>query len=155
MNEKQTLTSPKEDTIVYLAAKGMKPAEIAQAVGLTTGHVQSLLNSERLEFEVKHLRYKLHGKDTQKMFRDALPRAIEATIAVMDDPRSKPALILKSAEMVLDRSLGKPKQTIEHEGSLIKKLFEKLDDTKEVVEMAHEASDQISDWVKANLGEGK
>lgn len=155
MNEKQTPTSPKEETIVYLAAKGMKTPEIAQAVGMSNGQVQALLNSERLEFEIKHLRYKLHGKDTQKMFRDALPKAVEATISILDDPRSKPALILKSAEMILDRSLGKPKQTIEHEGSLIKKLFERLDDTKEVVEMTEVATDTIGDWVKANLGESK
>lgn len=80
-----------------------------------------------MQFEVKHVRYKLYGKDHKQRFSQILPHAIDIAEKVLLDPNTKTATKFAAAQEFMDRALGKPKQTVEHEGSLIRSLFEKLD----------------------------
>lgn len=121
----------KDHVMVYLAAKGLKTAEIAEAIQLEPATVRLKLSEERVQFEVKTLRYKLYGKDHKKRFQDILPQAVDVTEQILMNPNTKDALRFQAAQEVMDRALGKPKQTVEHEGSLIRSLFEKLDGVKE------------------------
>lgn len=123
----ENLDQPKYQTIAYLAASGKNPDEIAAVVALKPSTIATLLRSDRMKFEVKHLRYKLYGKDAQKRFRDLLPQAIDVTEQVMCDESAKPATKLEAAKEVFDRAMGRPKQTMEIGGSLIRTLLEKLD----------------------------
>jgi hypothetical protein len=116
-----------DEVLVYLAAQGRSPKEIADILGLTAETVRLKLNHERIQFEVKHLRYKLFGKDHKKRFSDILPYAIDATEAILKNPSAKDRTRFAAAQEIMDRALGKPKQTVEHEGSLIRALIEKLD----------------------------
>lgn len=128
--EPTEISNPRFETVAYLAARGLSPKEIGDALGLSTPAINALLTQERMRFEIKVVRHKLFGKEHQKAFRELLPHAIDATKNVLLDPTSKPSTRLDAAKEVMDRTLGKPKQTIEHEGSLLRELVERLDKKK-------------------------
>ncbi len=117
--------------VAYMAAQGKTNAEIAELLEIDISTVRSRLSDERIQFEVKHLRYKLFGKDHKKRFMDILPHAIDVTENTLLDKNSKSSLRFAAAQEVMDRALGKPKQTMEHEGSLIRALFDKMDGKQE------------------------
>lgn len=126
-SQPQDLQSPKYQTIAYLAARGMKPSEIADAIGMATDSITALLASERMQFEVKRITNKLFGRDITKRFKEILPAAVDAAEEVMNDRLAKPAVRLAAATNFMDRALGRPKQSIEVEGSGFKELLEVLD----------------------------
>ena len=120
--------SAQEQALCYFAAQGnMNQQQIAEAVNLSPGTVGQKLKSERIQFEIKHLRYKLYGKDHKKRFQDILPHAIDVVEDVITNPNTKQSIRFAAAQEIMDRALGKPKQTVEHEGSLIRSLFDRLD----------------------------
>lgn len=138
------LSKNKYETIAYLAAKGMDNSEIAEAVGLSVERTKVILSSERVQFEIKAVRYKLFGKDAQKRHKEILPAAIDIQEEIMLDPKMKPAVRLHAAINFQDRVLGKPKQTIEHEGNLIRELFDRLDGKKKQDTIDIEAKEVIA-----------
>jgi predicted transcriptional regulator len=123
-----TVPTNKEQIIIYLAASGLNQAEIANEVGLSPQAISKALSEERIQFELRKLRHKLFGKDIQRKFRDMVPAAQEIMQEILTQPNIKPQLKFNAAQEVFDRALGKPKQTIEHEGSMIKRIYEKLDE---------------------------
>lgn len=127
------LLSSRENAIIYLSAQGKATSEIAEALGISVSNASKTLREERIQFEIKRLRHKLFGHDTKavkKRFDDMVEGAQNVIQEIIDNPNSavKPQLRFNAAQEVLDRSLGKPKQTVEHQGSLIKELFDRLDD---------------------------
>lgn len=113
--------------IIYLAATGVKNPEIAEQLNLTVNYVNSVLKEERSLFELRKLRHQLYGKDLKKRFHDLIPAATDVIEQTMLNPNVKPHLKFTAAQEVLDRALGKPKQTVEVEGSMIRSVFEALD----------------------------
>jgi len=116
--------------LCYLAATGLNNSQIARSLGVAPSSITTRLKDEQLQFEIKHLRYKLFGKDHKKRFNDILPHALDVTEEILMNPNTRPQVKFAAAQEVFDRALGKPKQTIEHEGSLVRALYEKLDSQK-------------------------
>lgn len=163
----------RDQTLAYLAATGLTNAQIAESLGLDPKTVRLKLTDERIAFEIKHLRYKLYGADHKKRFNDILPHALDVTEEIVRNPNISPKLKFAAAQEVFDRALGKPKQTVEHEGSLIRALFEKLDAQKStpvidvgketVIENPNERinlptqanpnrnMDTVEDWISKNI----
>lgn len=129
-NQPGALHHPKYQTIAYLAAMGHKQKEIGETVGMTQPEISNLLQSDRMKFEIKRIVHKLFGKDAQKRFKEILPAAIDTAEELLMSPDTKPAIRASLAQDFMDRALGKPKQTIEHEGSAIRDLFNALDQRK-------------------------
>lgn len=117
----------KDQMLVFLAASGKSNPEIAEILGIDRSTVRLKLQDSRMQFEVKHMRYKLYGSDHKKRFSEILPHAIDVTEQILKDPNAKQAVRFAAAQEVMDRTLGKPKQTIDHQGSLFRDLIEKLD----------------------------
>lgn len=113
--------------LAYLAACGKKVTDIAEELGMSQPEVSNILSTERMQFEVNSLKYKMFGQDVQKRFKEILPKAVDVAYEVMVDEKAKPALRLSSAINFMDRALGKPTQQVEVGGSLIKELFDRLD----------------------------
>lgn len=162
------LLSTRENAVVYLAAQGKTPTQIAEATGSSTRSISTMLGEERVQFEIRRLQHRLFGKDTKavkKRFDDMVDQAqdVIAEIVADDNPNVtiKPSLRFAAAQEILDRSMGKPKQTVEHQGSLIKELFDRLDDpkTKEVIDISSipdalgsgEEKSTMDDWADKNL----
>ena len=149
----KTISKPVHETIAFMLARGLTQTEIAAMLGMNDKEITLIANSDRMKFEVKTLTYKLFGKDVQKKFKDILPEAIEAAVDVMRDPKAKPAVKLGAAMNFMDRALGRPKQTMEVEGSLIRQLFEKLDQKKssEPIEMGQAPEQIVVEEIKEPL----
>lgn len=118
---------PQYQTIAYLAALGHSQKDIATQVGLSQNHLSMVMNSDRMKFEVKRIHHRLFGKDIQKRLKELLPEALDTVEEVMRDTTAKPQTKLTAAIDIMDRAMGKPKQTVEIEGSAIRELFERLD----------------------------
>lgn len=176
MPDNSTVLSPnnKEDAVIYFAANGLKPQEIAERVGCTPHYVNSLFKEEKFQFQVKQLRYKLFGKDAQKKFKDLIPYAIDALEEVISNPNHKAQLRFTAAQEIFDRVLGKPKQTVQHEGNLLQEVYERLEgngkktiidvspdddglpkieepDAASTLEEKPNIRDSIDSWIKENL----
>lgn len=130
-----TSNSNQQQLLTYLAAEGKNAKEISEALGMSQKSVKAMLTDERIDFDIKHLRYKLYGKGIKEKFQEMLPKAQEAVAEILDNPNTKSNLKFQVAQEVFDRSLGKPKQTVEHEGSLLRAVFEKLDGSRNVSEI--------------------
>ncbi len=129
----EKLLSSRENAVIYLAAQGKQQQDIAEAIGCSHSTIANILSKERVQFEIKRVQLKLFGKDNKAFaaqFKEMVPQAIQTIQDVMDNPNSKPQLRFTAAQEILDRSIGKPKQTIEMEHSLVKDLYDRLDATK-------------------------
>lgn len=127
-----TPNSSKQQIITYLAAEGKSVKEIAENTGMSQSTVKGILSDERVAFDIKHLRFKLHGKGVKERFNDMLPKAQDVAAEILENPNTKSQLKFQVAQEVFDRALGRPKQTIEHEGSMLRTIFEKLDGQRSV-----------------------
>jgi hypothetical protein len=162
------LLSTRENAVVYLAAQGKNAVQIAEATGSSTRSITVMLQEERVQFEIRRLQHRLFGKDQKNVKRrfDDMVEAAQNTIEEIindDNPNVtiKPQLRFAAAQEILDRSLGKPKQTVETHVSLIKDLFDRLDDpkTKEVIDInevpdalgSGEEVSPMDEWAEKNL----
>ncbi len=127
------LLSSRDGTIAYLAAQGKTHAEIAEVLGTTSRTIGAIIATERMQFEIKRTQHKLFGQDNKAIanqFKDMIPKALDTMREIIDNPNVKPQLRFSAAQEIFDRSLGKPKQTVELEGSLVKDLYDRLDTLK-------------------------
>lgn len=160
------LLSNKDSVIVYLAAQGKTAKEISEATDISLSTIKSILDREHVQFEIGHLRHKLFGRDAKKRWKDMIPKAQDAVEKVLDNPNltTRPGIQLHAAEIVLDRAEGKPKQTIDHQGSLVRDVFDMLREKKEkpVLDVTPIANDSdpeenqkplnaVDEWAKKNL----
>lgn len=124
----------REEVLIYLAAQGKTNSEIAALLDCSTSTVSSKMQEDRIQFEIRHVRQKLYGKDPKSRFQAMLPDALDVTEQILQNPNAKPQLRFQAAQEVMDRALGRPTQTVEHQGSLIRSLFERLDADKNPVQ---------------------
>lgn len=126
--------STKEKVLVYLAAEGFSIDEIAPLVALPLEKVSSMMTDQNMQLRVRELRSKLYSKDANKNFSSMLGGAQDVLKSVLENPNEKTHIRVQVAQEVFDRALGKPKQTIEHEGSMLRSLFEKMDQNGQIIE---------------------
>lgn len=123
--------SVKDQIIVFCHIQGCTNAFIATELNLPEEHVRLKLGTEKFQAYAKHLKYKLFSEDPKKRFNDLLPFATDAIEDALKDPGTKIQTRLAAAQEVTDRVMGKPKQTIDVEGSLIRGLIDRLDKKKQ------------------------
>lgn len=114
--------------ICHLAALGHKAKFIASSLDMNPSSVSSILNTPEAKEMVKGLQTKMYMTDPTAMFRAMAPRAARTVDRIMRDTSVKPNTRLAAASEILDRAYGKPTQEVKHEGSLLKDLFQRLDD---------------------------
>lgn len=121
--------------VAHMAAAGLQPKEIAEAAGLTPSTVKRYLASPKIQMEVKRIQHKYLGTDPMRRFRQMMGRAADVMEETMEDPAVKPSVRLMAADKILDRAVGKPKQYIQMEGSLIRRVYEHLDSGKPIIDV--------------------
>lgn len=116
---------------MYCHVQGCSNEAIATELSIPEENVRLKLSTEKLQIYAKHLKYRLTDEDPKKRFSDLLPYAADAIEEALKSPSTKIQTKLAAAQEITDRVLGKPKQTIEHEGSLIRGLIDRLDKKKQ------------------------
>lgn len=120
----------KHELIAVYAASGMGATAIAQTMKLNPARVGIILKTSRMQARLAELRQHYYGNTIQDEFKARVPKAIHAVDEVLDSRFAKDNDKLKAADMVLNRALGKPKETIEIRSSTAKDIFEYLDRKK-------------------------
>jgi hypothetical protein len=119
--------SARVKAVCHMAAIGFNKKEIAVSLGIPEGRVGAVLSSKSAKAQIDKIQHDLFFADPQKMFRTEVPRAFRRIRKVLYGEKTKDGDVLKAADMIFDRALGKPKQEVQHETSSIKQLFEMLD----------------------------
>jgi hypothetical protein len=171
---KDAPTSARVKAVCHMAAIGFNKKEIAVSLGIPENRVGAVLSSKSAKAQIDKIQHDLFFADPQKMFRTEVPRAFRRIRKVLYGEKTKDGDVLKAADMIFDRALGKPKQEVQHETSSIKQLFEMLDKqsqaqsevievkSKPVTEQIQDAEfkekqeeqpkDDIDAWLSENLG---
>ena len=121
----------RDQIVAYLTVEGWTIDEIATAINVMPESIRLKLTDERIIEKQKALSYKLFSEDTDKRLKDILPRALDVLCEILEDTTAKPQIKISAAQDVIDRVLGKPKQTVEHQGSLVRAMLEKLNASPE------------------------
>lgn len=150
---------PEYRVIAYLFAGGAEPKVIATMLKMNLESVHSVIELPRISSFIAELKKKSISGDALKTIKSYLPDAVEVTRSIMMDSNQKGMTRLTAANTFLDRGMGKPTQTIEVGGSLIRELFERLDsleaqekaktiniEAKKVIE-----KDPLDSWIEENL----
>lgn len=132
----QTVREGSHTLVAHLAACGLKPGEIAEATGLNLTTVKKYLDSEKIKFEIRHLQHKYFGADPMRRFRTMVGQATDTIEEVMNNPNAKDSVRVIAADKIMDRALGRPKQFLQVEGSLIRKIYETLDEKKKTIDVS-------------------
>lgn len=161
----QNLEIPKEQdppeyrVIAYLFAGGADPETISTMLKMEADVVRRVIELPRISAFVSELKKRAIGGDSLRSIKSYLPDAVEVTRTIMMDTNQKGMTRLTAANTFLDRGMGKPTQTIEVGGSLIRQLFERLDslesqekaktingEAKKVIEQ-----NPLDNWIEENL----
>lgn len=117
--------------ICYLKAIGFKNKDIAAAIGGTTAEVLRVLKSESAQDEIERVQQQIFVAEPAKMFETILPSAVRIAVNAMMSRKTKTSVRVDAAFKFMDRALGKPTQTVEHNTNLVRELITKIaDDTK-------------------------
>lgn len=124
---KEAPISARVKAVCHMAAIGFNKKEIAVSLGIPENRIGAVLGSKSAKAQIDKIQHDLFFADPQKMFRTEVPRAFRRVKKVLYGKEARDNDVLKAADMIFDRALGKPKQEVQHEASSIKQLFEMLD----------------------------
>lgn len=117
--------------ICYLKAIGFKNKDIAAAIGGTSAEVLRVLKSESAQDEIERVQQQIFVAEPAKMFETILPSAVRIAVNAMMSRKTKTSVRVDAAFKFMDRALGKPTQTVEHNTNLVRELITKIaDDNK-------------------------
>jgi hypothetical protein len=118
--------------MVNLAAFGLNNKEIAERVGCTPTLVSKVLKKPEVKALVARRISELYGDDIKKAIRDRALNAITKMDEIINDPETKDQVRLQALTYVLDHTVGKAQQTIEHKGAVLSELIIKADQLRDV-----------------------
>jgi hypothetical protein len=116
----------RDQAIAYLTVEGWTNDEIATCLNVMPEAIRLKLTDEKILEKMRALQYSLYAEDSKKRFEDILPFAIDALEDIIKNPSVKPQTKMQAVTDCIDRVLGKPKQTVEHEGGLLRAFYERL-----------------------------
>lgn len=114
-------------TVAHLHAFGADRGQISVMTGLPLDEVGMILGLPRVKDLAFDLQKKHANRDFQNLFMSLVPDAVDTARNLMMDRSVKDSTRLSASLAIMDRALGKPNQNIEVGGSMIRELFEKLD----------------------------
>lgn len=122
---------PTEQVLCWLSAAGVGLRTICELLEIEEHEAKSLLSQSEMAFEVRRAKTRFFGKDPKARFRAMSEKAMEVAETLLGDETQKSGIRLKAAGEIFDRSFGKPEQTVNMEGSLLRRLMERLDSVPE------------------------
>lgn len=164
--------SHKAHLMAYLAACGFNNTDIAKQMNMHPVYVSRYMATRRMREMVEQKAFEMFGKNAQSRFMKIIPRAVEVASEIMEDTEEKGSVRADVAFKFMDRALGRPNQSVEHNIGSVRTLIEKFDEfmqhsntkaidvtpkqsntSNEVVveEVKENETDEIDTWVNQNL----
>ena len=115
--------------ICYLKAVGFKNMDIKRTINATYGEINKVMKSESARAEIERVQREIFVAEPAKMFETILPEAVKVAVNAMMSKKTNTSVRVDAAFKFMDRALGKPSQSVEVSGNLIKDLIQKIDST--------------------------
>ncbi len=109
--------------MVHMAALGLADRVIAKNLGVPYQRVRMTLNSNSVKNEIERLQMDYFRKDSETMFKRLVPAAVQTIFGIMAKRASKDSNRLDAAKYLVDRALGKPKETIEQKTDILSQVY--------------------------------
>lgn len=122
--------NPAHRLMIYMAAAGRPPSEIAVQTDYSEGQVRNLLNQEWAKQEIARLMHEVHSQNIMPYLKATAVDAALALNELVNDKEVPAATRLKAAETVLDRVYGKATQTVMHGAVPVTEAREKIKDLR-------------------------
>jgi hypothetical protein len=110
--------------MIQLAAMGYPQKKIAQEMGYTDASVSKILNTPEVKSEVNKIVQETYGDNIKKAMKDRALKAVTVVDDILDNPLSKSSDRLSAATYILDHTVGKPQQQINHTGNFIMEIMD-------------------------------
>jgi len=138
--------SDKHKFIAILIAQGYSQRSIAREMNYTESRISLIVNSPIFQEEVqKHRELMFDELTLDSNFKRIAPVAARVAEDIMLDGGARQSLKADIAFKFLDRALGKPKQQIEHTGSVLREMLEILqkEENKKTIDVTPEEKDMV------------
>lgn len=112
--------------VIHLAALSIPSPVIGRSLNIPVRRVNSILSSESVIREVERIQVEHYKRDADQMFKRLVPTAVQNIFDLMVKKSSKESTRLSAAQYIVDRALGKPKETIEQKTDMIAEVFSSL-----------------------------
>lgn len=112
------------------AAAGRSNNDIAEALGFTASRVSIIMSTTRMKRAVSDYRRRDYEPSLQEniaRMNGLIPKAIDSIQEILENPQEKARTKLAAANELLNRAIGKPKETVEIRNNSIREIFEFLD----------------------------
>jgi len=129
----------RQELVALYTASGRSATQTAAELGYTQGRISIIMNSPRFKARVEELRQQYYGNTIQGRFAAMVPAAIGVIDGILSNPNGRDGIRLKAAGELLNRAIGKPKETIEIRNTSVKDIFDYLDRKKAEREAAQAA----------------
>lgn len=113
--------------IAHMAALGLSNREIAGRTGYTEGRISIVLRSIEVTEEVERTRKEIFSRSDAQALVTMLPKAYETIWETLRDDGAARALRVDTSFKIIERLHGKPKQSVDVGGTLLKDVFAMLD----------------------------
>lgn len=110
--------------MINMAVMGMSQAQIAIELGYTQASVSKILNTPSVKEEINRKIQEVYGDSVKKFLKDRALNAGIVTAEIMNNPEAKASDRLNAATYILDHSIGKAQQTVNHTGNFIMEIMD-------------------------------
>lgn len=128
--EKSELTDTLGNAAAHFYACGYTFEKISELLHLDLEYLKLLFETETMNEAVEAARREVFSGDSKSEFRALSPRAAKIINQIMASPTERGATRLQAAMYAIDRAHGKPTQSLDVGGSMIKEFIKLLDDQK-------------------------
>lgn len=117
----------RHEIIAMYAATGVNARTIARSMGYTESRISIVLNSKRMKDAIKTIRDQHYGQNVQARMNSMNQKAVDVIEEILNCPNERNAVKLNASRELLNRTLGKPKETLEIQNGSIREIFAYLD----------------------------
>lgn len=117
--------------LATLLAMGRKNFEIAQMLNLTEQRISVLKTNSLIKQQAKKDREELFGGDFKARLQSLLMPSISHLEDTLQDSKSDPKLRHDAAKYLIDQTIGKAPQKIEHKGDSLPQLLQLIHSLKQ------------------------
>lgn len=119
------LNNPKiiHEHIVNMAVLGKSQKAIAQELGFNIERIKAILRSDKIKASIQAKMADLYQENIKKALNSRALKGLEVIDSIIDDNTARANVKLDAAKFLIEHSVGKPQQSIKHEGNLLAEVI--------------------------------
>lgn len=134
--------------ILHLYLAGATIRSIAKTMDYSEVQLYNIMKSVTFRKELAEKRKEMFGKDYKNYISSRVDKALAVLDDILDDEKVKAQTRLAASQLVIEHTVGKPQQTVEHKGNLLAEVIataEKQLQTRDVADINLEAKPSAVD----------